>query len=162
MLANQVPEDEVLMNTTVVDEVGSTQVIMSELNEAAFLRSQIVEIRRRKDGLYAERAEQANRGVQIRLLLELVGEMVMKTGTAPVWMGRKAENRNAEETGACRDYDNFFNRTRYTVPEGVLDENGRMEAFNNDLVIRYLDRVVVKDDGYEVVFKAGVTVEVEI
>ena len=55
-----------------------------------------------------------------------------------------------------------FNRTRYTVPEGVLDENGRMEAFNNDLVIRYLDRVVVKDDGYEVAFKAGVTVEVEV
>ncbi len=26
----------------------------------------------------------------------------------------------------------------------------------------YLDKVVVKDDGYEVVFKAGVTVEVEI
>ena len=49
-----------------------------------------------------------------------------------------------------------------TVPEGVLDENGRMEAFNNDLVIRYLDIVVVKEDGYEVAFKAGVTVEVEI
>ena len=67
-----------------------------------------------------------------------------------------------EEAGACRDYDDFFSRTKYTVPEGVLDENGRMEAFNNDLVIRYLDRVVVKDDGYEVVFKAGVTVEVGI
>ena len=66
-----------------------------------------------------------------------------------------------EETGACRDYDDFLNRTRYTVPDGVLDENGRMERFNNDLVIRYLDRVVVKDDGYEVAFKAGVTVEVE-
>ena len=51
---------------------------------------------------------------------------------------------------------------KYTVPEGVLDENRRMEAFNNDLVIRYLDRVVVKDDGYEVAFKAGVTVEVEV
>ena len=37
-----------------------------------------------------------------------------------------------------------------------------MEAFNNDLVIRYLDKVVVKEDGYEVVFKAGVTVEVEV
>ena len=69
--------------------------------------------------------------------------------------------RHAEETGTCRDYDDFFNRTRYTVPEGVLDEDGRMERFNNDLVIRYLDRVIVKDDGYEVVFKAGVTVEVE-
>ena len=43
----------------------------------------------------------------------------------------------------------------------MLDENGRMESFNNDLVIRYLDRVVVQDDGYEVVFKVGVKVEVE-
>ena len=33
---------------------------------------------------------------------------------------------------------------------------------NDDLVIRYLDRVVVKDDGYEVIFKAGVTVEAEV
>ncbi len=48
------------------------------------------------------------------------------------------------------------------MPEGALDENRRMEAFNNDLVIRYLDRAVVKDDGYEVTFKAGVTVEVEV
>lgn len=30
------------------------------------------------------------------------------------------------------------------------------------LVIRYLDRVVVQDDSYEVIFNAGVTVEVEI
>ena len=158
VLASQVPEDEEPMNTTVVDEVGSTQVITSEMDEAAFLRSQIVEIRRRKDGLYAERAEHANTEVQIRLLLELVDEMVKNS--LPEWMAREAET--VEETGACRDYDDFFSRTKYTVPEGVLDENGRMEAFNNDLVIRYLDRVVVKDDGYEVVFKAGVTVEVEI
>ena len=78
----------------------------------------------------------------------------------PEWMAREAET--VEETGACRDYDDFFSRTKYTVPEGVLDENGRMEAFNNDLVIRYLDNVVVKEDGYEVAFKAGVTVEVEV
>ena len=62
----QVPEDEEPMNTTAAREVGSTQVIMSDMDEAAFLRSQIVEIRWRKDGLYAERAEQANREVQIR------------------------------------------------------------------------------------------------
>ena len=160
VLASQVPEDGEPMNTTVVDKVGSTQVITSEMDEAAFLRSQIVEIRRRKDGLYAERAEHANTEVQIRLLLELVDEMVKDS--LPEWMSREAENENAEESGACRDYDDFFSRTRYTVPEGVLDENGRMETFNNDLVIRYLDKVIVKDDGYEVVFKAGVTVEVEV
>ena len=64
------------MNTTVVDEVGSAQVITSEMDEAAFLRSQIVEIRRRKDALYAERAEHANTEVKIRLLLELVDEQI--------------------------------------------------------------------------------------
>lgn len=143
---------------TVVDEVGSTQVITSEMDEAAFLRSQIVEIRRRKDALYAERAEQANREVQIRLLLELVDEMVKNS--LPEWMAREAEA--VEETGACRDYDDFFSRTRYTVPEGVLDENGRMERFNNDLVIRYLDRVAVQEEEYEVVFKAGITVEIMV
>ena len=78
------------------------------------------------------------------------------------WMSREAENENAEETGACRDYDDFFSRTRYTVPEGVLAEDGSMAGYNNDLVIRYLDKVVVDEEGYEVVFKAGVTVEVEI
>ena len=92
-------------------------------------------------------------------MLELVDEMVKNS--LPEWMAREAQPEE-EQTGACRDYDDFFNRTKYTVPEGVLDENGRMEAFNNDLVIRYLDRVVVKDDGYEVAFRAGVTVEVEV
>ncbi len=134
--------------------------ITGDMNEVDFLRTRIVELRRRKDALYAERAEHANTEVQIRLLLELVDEMVMKSGTAPLWMSREAEA--VEEAGACRDYDDFFKRTRYTVPEGVLDENGQMERFNNDLVIRYLDRVVVMEDGYEVAFKAGVKVQVEV
>ena len=86
----------------------------------------------------------------------------MVKNSLPEWMSRDAESENAEETGACRDYDGFFCRTRYTVPEGVLTEDGRMEAFNNYLVIRYLDKVVVRDDGYEVAFKAGITVEVEV
>ena len=72
----------------------------------------------------------------------------------------KPEHR--EPSPMCSGYDDFFSRTRYTVPEGVLDENGQMERFNNDLVIRYLDRVVVQDDGYEVAFKAGVKVQVEV
>ena len=160
VLASQVPEDEEAINTTVVDEVGTERDITGDMNEVDFLRTRIVELRRRKDALYAERAEHANKEVQIRLLLELVDEMVKNS--LPEWMSREAENENAEETGACHDYDDFFSRTKYTVPEGVLDENGRMEAFNNDLVIRYLDKVVMKEDGYEVAFKAGVTVEVEV
>ena len=144
VLASQVPEDEEPMNTTVDDEVGSTQVITSEMDEAAFLRSQIVDIRRRKDALYAERAEHANTEVQIRLLLEVVDEMVKNSLTE--WMQSSGQSSEIVDDGSCCDYDDFFSRTRYTVPEGVLDENGSMTGFNNDLVIRYLDRVVVKDE----------------
>ena len=49
--------------------------------------------------------------------MELVDEMVKNS--LPEWMTREAEA--VEETGACRDYDDFFNRTRYMVPEGVLE-----------------------------------------
>lgn len=68
----------------------------------------------------------------------------------------------AEDVPAGESYFDF-EASEYVTDEteGVLDENGRMEAFNNDLVIRYLNKVVVKDDSYEVVFKAGVKVEVE-
>ena len=49
-----------------------------ENNDFPFMVSgtRISELRRRKDALYAERAEHANTEVQIRLLLELVDEMV--------------------------------------------------------------------------------------
>ena len=160
VLASQVPEDEEAINTTVVDEVGSERAVTGDMNEVEFLRTRIVELRRRKDALYAERAEHANTEVQIRLLLELVDEMVKDS--LPEWMQSSEQDGTETDDDSCRDYDDFFSRTRYTVPEGVLDENGRMERFNNDLVIRYLDRVVVQDDGYEVVFKAGVKVQVEV
>ena len=160
VLASQVPENEEAINTTVVDEVGSERAITGDMNEVEFLRTRIVELRRRKDALYAERAEHANTEVQIRLLLELVDEMVKDS--LPEWMRCSEEEGTEADDGSCLDYDDFFSRTRYTVPEGVLDENGRMERFNNDLVIRYLDKVVVQDDGYEVAFKAGVKVQVEV
>ena len=39
--------------------------------------------------------------------------------------------------------------------------DGAMMRFDNDLVIRYLDSIVVEDNGYTVWFKAGVEVKVE-
>ena len=35
-----------------------------------------------------------------------------------------------------------------------------MVSFDNGLVIRYLDKILVEDDGYRVLFKAGLEVEV--
>jgi len=121
VLASQVPEDEEPMNTTVVDEVGSAQVIASEMDEVAFLRSQIVEIGRREDMLYAERAEHANTEVQIRLLLKLVDEMVKDS--LPEWMQTHPSSDVVKKDAV--------------ITGGSADGGG-------------VDKVIVKDDGYEV------------
>ena len=36
--------------------------------------------------------------------------------------------------------------------------DGRVKAFDHDMVTRYLEEVVVRDDSYEVRFKAGICV----
>lgn len=75
-------------------------------------------------------------------------------------MGPKKREEKAEEgDGSCYDYGEFFRLTRYEVPKGVL-ENGRLVRFDNGLVIRYLGKVLVEDDGYRILFKAGLEVEV--
>lgn len=49
--------------------------------------------------------------------------------------------------------------TRPKYPEGVIEE-GMVRGYDNEMAIRYLDRVVVLDDAYEVRLKGGVTITV--
>ena len=46
--------------------------------------------------------------------------------------------------------------------EGVMSPGGKVISFSDDMVVRYLDQVIVKEEGYEVVFKAGVSVFVRV
>ena len=136
------------VSTTVVSEVGGEVEVDGSYTEVEFLKAQIVSIRNQKNALYAERAEHANKEVQLRILLELVEQMM-------------GEMKEVEEgTGACYDYEEFFRKTRYAVPEGVI-KDGKMIRFDNDLVIRYLENIVVEDHGYTVRFKAGMEMKVE-
>lgn len=57
------------------------------------------------------------------------------------------------------DVDEFFRMTRPKYPEGVIEE-GMVRGYDNEMAIRYLDRVVVLDDAYEVRLKGGVTITV--
>lgn len=52
-----------------------------------------------------------------------------------------------------------FRRTRHKVNEGVLDDDV-VTRFDNDLVIRYVDKVIIEPNGYEVYFKAGIVITV--
>ena len=87
-----------------------------------------------------QRAEYANREMHIRLLLELV-EIMDDTRENGVAIER------AEKNAACYDYEDFFFRTRYKIPEGILSRAGHIITFDDAMVIRFLDTVTVCDDG---------------
>ena len=53
----------------------------------------------------------------------------------------------------------FFHVRANTYPESVVSD-GRVVGYDNEMVIRYLDRVIVNDQDYEVRFKGGITVTV--
>ena len=74
-------------------------------------------------------------------------------------VGRIVVKRVDKEPGACYDVEDFFRLTRPHYSEDVI-EDGRVIGYDNEMVIRYLDRVIVNDDGYEVRLKGGVSVEV--
>ena len=43
----------------------------------------------------------------------------------------------------------------------MIGDDGKIMSFSNDMIVRYLEKVVVEDWGYEVWFKAGVSVRVQ-
>ena len=96
-----------------------------------------------------QRAEYANREMHIRLLLELV-EIMDDTRENGVAIER------AKKNAACYDYEDFFCRTRYKIPEGILSRAGHIITFDDAMVIRFLDTVTVCDDVCEINFKGGI------
>ena len=115
--------------------------------EIEFLELEIARCRVERNDLILERAEYAGQELQIRFLLELLDDMEGK------------EIPPADDSPACRDYEDFFRRTRHKVNEEVLDGDV-VTRFDNDLVIRYVDKVIIEPNGYEVYFKAGIVITV--
>ena len=72
---------------------------------------------------------------------------------------KRIVKRVDREPGSCYDAEEFFRLTRPRYPEGVIEE-GMVRGYDNEMVIRYLDRVIVNDQDYEVRFKGGITVTV--
>ena len=113
----------------------------------ADLRQELEELEKRREECYAQRAEEAHRGIQIRLLLELVEQML---GNEPP--------EDGPGDPACRDPEEFFRRTRYRAPAEVMNADGRITVFDNDLITRYLENIIVLDQGFRVNFKAGISI----
>ncbi len=133
--------------------------------DTALLEKQIAEEHARRDTLLLERAGHANKEVHLRFLLELI-EMLEPITTSSFdgrtrdgCGGRVTVKRTEHEPGACADEDEFFRLTRPRYQEGVIVD-GQVVGYDNEMVIRYLDRVVVNDQNYEVQLKGGVTITI--
>lgn len=176
--------------TDAADSHSGDEAEAREIEEAERLNAQLEELTEQRNALLLERAEWANKELKIRILLELADEMMSRrqrawesekdsrdAGTSDVsenWMDRMAggdrkdrmsgtqgeQSVEDSEDPACRDYDDFFRRTRMRFPGNVLNQEGTIVGFDRALVIRYVDRVLVQEDGFEVRLKAGISIKV--
>ena len=166
--ASQEAEKRMEEQLTAIEEAGG---------DTTLLQRQMGEEHARRDGLILERAGHADRELHLRLLMELIEIMEesatppsaslsdnVQMGGSPVIVGGDTPGRIVvkkvdKEPGACYDADEFFRLTRPRYPDTVIGE-GQVLGYDNEMVIRYLDKVVVNDDTYEVRFKGGVSVTV--
>ena len=79
------------------------------------------------------------------------------TGTSALASPGAQHQPTSSSASACADYEDFFLRTRWEPPQGLLDEHGRMRRFDERTIVRYLQCVVVHEGSYEVVLKAGIS-----
>ena len=99
--------------------------------------------------ILARKAEAENRYLRLRMMLELADIMEER---------RNGIMLTEEDDGAaCYTADDFFRRTRYDPKPEAMKGDGRI-LFENSLIIRYLDSVIIGDDFYTVRFKCGKSV----
>ena len=167
--ASQEAEKRMEEQLTLIEESGG---------DTTLLERQLREEHARRDGLILERASHADRELHLRLFMELIeileesaeqtdslSDNVPRSGAferiggGAEAGGRIVVKRVDKEPGACYDVEDFFRLTRPRYPDTVVSE-GQVIVYDNEMVIRYLDRVIVNDDTYEVRFKDGVSVVV--
>ena len=110
------------------------------------LSHEIESLEMERTGLILERAELANKGIKLRILLELIDIM-------------DGENEADTDLPACFNYEDFFRRTTYKPKYGIMGI-GKIRKFDDGLVVRCLDKVIVKEDRYEINLKGGITGDV--
>ena len=167
--ASQEAEKRMEEQLTAIEEAGG---------DTGVLERQMGEEHSKRDALILERAGHADRELHLHLLMELVE--ILEESAEPIQplnehnatferaggsmiggdvSGRIVIKRVDKEPGACYDVEDFFRLTRPRYPESVIEE-GMVRGYDNEMVIRYLDRVIVNDDSYEVRLKGGVSVTV--
>jgi hypothetical protein len=96
------------------------------------------------EALLLERADLASLEHPIRMLLELID--LMSGHSVP---------SSSSYLSFCSVPEDFFLRTRFIPCDELLDNHGNFIRYDNNLVIRHLNTITVRDDGLDVSFRAG-------
>ena len=101
-----------------------------------------------RDVLNSRRADISYEALCVRFLLELVEQLNGKTV-------------EPNENPACADPEDFYNRTSYVLPAEVCSASGQGGVFSDDLTVRYIRAITVREDCFVVCFKGGVCIPIK-
>lgn len=144
----------------------SDNAIVEELEKK---KAELADIQDKKNRLMAEKADFDYQSVQVNSLIELIHTMQKEPSETEEVVGEddtddgydlkygsfapEVRRQLAKYPAACSSMDDFFERTAERRNSGPITE------FDNNDVIRYIDKIIVYQDRLAFLFKAGVTIE---
>jgi len=145
-----------------IQEREAKAVILTALNAALGMSGELM---RKKSSLEAmidaahnsavtdgaQRAQAMHELMQVRCFLELIDH----AGNY-----QTAKSFPCSEDPACSDAAEFFERTLYTPPEGVIDASGHICVFDDELVTYFVRKVELQDGSCAVSLKCGLVIDV--
>ena len=125
--------------------------------EAALERisAELARIEERRDELLIQKGDLGIQEAHLHTLLKLVDGIMMRSERPAMLMtGTDDVAIAAEKPAACYDLADFYERTDEITQWGLVND------YDNDLVQRFIEKIIVKEKGIEVKFKAGITVTI--
>lgn len=119
------------------------------------ISEELASLNENRDALLIQKGDLGIQEANLHSLLKLVDGIMMKAELKTVALKTGTDDAPVvERDPACYDLADFYERT------DCITQWGAVTAYDNELTKRFVDTVVVKDEGIEVKFKAGISVEV--
>ena len=126
------------------DEETAIEKISEELDE----------LEKKRNGLLIKKGDLGIQEANLHTLLKLVDGIMMKN-TVALKTGTDDVAIEVAKPPACYDLADFYERT------DCITQWGPVTKYDNDLTRRFVEKIEVNDDGIEVRFKAGISVDVK-
>jgi hypothetical protein len=121
-----------------IDKIGSELEVLDEKRNALLIRKGDLGI------------QEAN----LHTLLKLVNGIIMKEEQQTVMLRSGTDDVPIARDPACYDLTDFYERTDRITQWGLVQD------YDNDLVRRFVEKILVNSVRIEVKFKGGISVEV--